>query len=599
MEKLKYKTNTYSYHQLKDRVLLPSFQRGFVWSKSKQTSFIDTLKRGLPIGMFLLHKKENSEKFNIIDGRQRMTTLIQFEKKAFEFYSIDDISDEQAVSFFDGSHELANIYFSVNEAGQKNYVKQYKEILFEIIFKRKLEEADYIKFELIEALIDRFPNVKNEKKYVQNHVIDYITNLVAFYDLSKITVPVIEFNGTLEEVVETFVNLNTKGTKLSKYDVFAAEWLEFEKTISDEEILSEVYNKYKEASNKGIEIEGFDSESVKRETKINIFEYAYAISKLLGKKCSKLVSISDNADDIDTLAFTILAGIFSIKNKDMRRLGETVYNSKIDLVDLKMKIIESTSKIELLLEKYLYAPTKDRTPFYVLSELQISSYIITWFKLNYSIIDNTIVKKNIDRNKSKGFDTSLDKHMLYDLLRGYWSGSGDSKLDELNETADESRYFFDVNPDNFRSVLDEWFEERKNKKSISKEVKFVLNYLFRKNYMAENKEFDLDHIIPQYKLESLKMESIDTNNPANLVYISMFDNRKKREDTYYQLVKRNQTVITLDTEELDKFMYPKNDEIRFVESKDEFTPENYDLFLKSRKNFLIKQFMKRLFNIYK
>lgn len=596
MEKLKYETNTYSYRQLKDRVSLPSFQRGFVWSKSKQTGFIDALKRGLPIGMFLLHKKENSDKFNIIDGRQRMTTLIQFEKKAFEFFSIDDVTDKQAESFFDGDHNMASIYYGVSEAGQKDFIKKYKELLYKFIYKRKLDEADNIKFELIDALIDRFPNI-GEKKYVQNHVKEYINNLIEFYDLSKITVPVIEFNGTLEEVVETFVNLNTKGTKLSKYDVFAAEWLEFEKIISDQEILNEVYNKYKEASNKGIEIEGFDSESVKRETKINIFEYAYAISKIIGKKCNKLVSISDNADDIDTLAFTILAGIFSIKNKDMRKLGEIVYNTKIDLVDLKEKILESTMKIQAILEQYLYAPTKDKTPFYVLSELQISSYIITWFRLNYSIIDNTIVKQNIDRNKSKGFAAYLDKHMLYDVLRGYWAGSGDSKLDELNESAYDSRYFSDVNSENFRSSLDEWFEERKNKKSISKEVKFVLNILFRKNYTTDNKEYDLDHIIPQNKLESLISDSVDTNNPANLVYISMFDNRRKREDTYYQLVNKNKTVIMLDTIQLDKFMYPNNDEIRFVESKDEFTVENYNLFLKSRKNFLINQFMKRLFNI--
>lgn len=596
MEKLKYETNTYTYRQLKDRVTLPTYQRGFVWSKSKQTAFVDTLKRGLPIGMFLLHKRENSDKFNIIDGRQRMTTLIQFEKKAFEFFSIDDITDDQAVKFFDGEHYIADVYYRIDEVGQKEYVKRYKETLYKTIYKRQLPEVNDIRFELVDNLSDAFPNI-NDKKYIQRHVNDYINNLVEFYDLSKITVPVIEFNGTAEEVVETFVNLNTKGTKLSKYDVFAAEWLEYEKTLSDPEILNEVYNKYKEASDKGIEIEGFDSESVKRETKINIFEYAYAISKILGKRCGKLVSISDNADDIDTLAFTILAGIFSIKNKDMKRLGETVYNSKIDLVDLKDKIIESTSKIEEILSPYLTAPTKDKSPFNALSELQISSYIITWFKLNYSIIDNEIFKQNIDRNKSKGFDVYLNKHMIYDLLRGYWSGSGDSKLDELNEQAADSRYFTDISAENFRSALTEWFDERKNKKSISKEVKFVLNYIFRKNYNVDNKEFDLDHIIPQFRLSNLKIEEIDTNHPANLVYISMFDNRKKREDTYYQLLARNKTIIKLDEDELNKFMYPKHEEIRFVESKESFTIENYNLFLNSRKNFLIAKFMKRLFNI--
>jgi hypothetical protein len=417
--------------------------------------------------------------------------------------------------------------------------------------------------------------------------------------LSNISVPVIEFQGSIDDVVETFVNLNTKGTKLSKYDVFAAEWLDFEKTITDPEIISEVYNKYSEAAAKGIEIEGFDSENVKTQETINIFEYAYAVSKILGKKCSRLVSTSDSADDIDTLAFTILAGVFSVKNKDMRLLGELVYNSEIDLIDLKSILIESTKKIEDLLKNYLVAPTKEKSRYGVLSELQISSYIITWFKLNYVIQDNKIIKQNLDKYKIKGFEAYLNKHMIYDVLRGFWAGSGDSKLDELNENFEDSRYFNDISPEKFRTVIDEWFDERKNKKSISKEVKFVLNYLFIKKYNPQdNGLFDLDHIVPQANLMKINVSDIDINNPANLVYISMFDNRKKREDTYYQLVSRNKTSIKLDDIELEKYMYPRREELRFVESKDTFTEDAYNQFLSNRKEIIIKEFMRRLFNIH-
>lgn len=598
MEELKYKINTYKYSELSKKVSLPKFQRGFVWPKSKQLSFIDTLKRGLPIGMFLLHKRENLDKFSIIDGRQRMTTLIQFEEKAFEFFSIDDISDNEAIGFFDKDHDAANIYYQISETGRYDYVRLYKELVYKVIYKKKISDADSIKFDLVDSLLESFTFVKN-KNYVRQHVTDYINRLLSFYDLSNITVPVIEFQGSIDDVVETFVNLNTKGTKLSKYDVFAAEWLDFEKTITDPEIISEVYNKYSEAAAKGIEIEGFDSENVKTQETINIFEYAYAVSKILGKKCSRLVSTSDSADDIDTLAFTILAGVFSVKNKDMRLLGELVYNSEIDLIDLKSILIESTKKIEDLLKNYLVAPTKDKSRYGVLSELQISSYIITWFKLNYVIQDNKIIKQNLDKYKIKGFEAYLNKHMIYDVLRGFWAGSGDSKLDELNENFEDSRYFNDISPEKFRTVIDEWFDERKNKKSISKEVKFVLNYLFIKKYNPQdNGLFDLDHIVPQANLMKINVSDIDINNPANLVYISMFDNRKKREDTYYQLVSRNKTSIKLDDIELEKYMYPRREELRFVESKDTFTEDAYNQFLSNRKEIIIKEFMKRLFNIH-
>jgi uncharacterized protein with ParB-like and HNH nuclease domain len=573
MEVLKYKIATYKYTEIKDRVSLPKFQRGFVWPKKKQDAFVTTLKKGLPIGMFLLHKIDGSDKFSIIDGRQRMTTLISFENKAFEYFNLDDISDEEAYQFFDKDPEAANIFHRINEAGKTEYIKKYKDVIYKCVYRKKINDSDSIKFDLVDELASAFSFIA-DKKYIREHVALYVNELISFYDLSRISVPVIEFTGTLDEVVETFVNLNTKGTKLSKYDVFAAEWLEFQKTISDSEIISEVYNKYSEAAEKGIEIEGFDSENIKTTETINIFEYAYAISKILGKKCKLLVSISENADDIDTLAFTILAGVFSIKNKDMRQLGEKVYDSNIDLVHLKSIIVESTRKIEDILQKYLAAPTKDRTRFGVLSELQISSYIITWYKLNYLIQDGKINRTNFNKNKIKGFETYLHKHMLYDVLRGFWSGSGDSKLDELNENIDNSRYFDDISSDNFRTALDEWFEERKNKGTVSKEVKFVLNYLFVKVYQPQDGgAYDLDHIVPQANLSKLNLSDIDINNPANLVYISRFDNRKKREDTYYQLVTRNKTSIEINQSELDRYLYPRREEIRFVESQEDFTKQ--------------------------
>jgi hypothetical protein len=45
-------------------------------------------------------------------------------------------------------------------------------------------------------------------------------------------------------------------------------------------------------------------------------------------------------------------------------------------------------------------------------------------------------------------------------------------------------------------------------------------------------------------------------------------------------------------------MYPRREELRFVESKDTFTEDAYNQFLSNRKEIIIKEFMRRLFNIH-
>ena len=55
--------------------VVPPYQRGYVWSEKQKEQFIDTLKRGLPFGTILLYRDEKENKYQIIDGLQRCTTM--------------------------------------------------------------------------------------------------------------------------------------------------------------------------------------------------------------------------------------------------------------------------------------------------------------------------------------------------------------------------------------------------------------------------------------------------------------------------------------------------------------------------------------------
>jgi uncharacterized protein with ParB-like and HNH nuclease domain len=52
-----------------------------VWTKSRQQGLIDSIFKGCPIPAIVLAKKkrdDGSEYFNVIDGKQRLTTVRRF-----------------------------------------------------------------------------------------------------------------------------------------------------------------------------------------------------------------------------------------------------------------------------------------------------------------------------------------------------------------------------------------------------------------------------------------------------------------------------------------------------------------------------------------
>jgi uncharacterized protein with ParB-like and HNH nuclease domain len=65
-------------------IYAPKFQRNFVWNISKASKFIESLLLGLPVpGIFLLND-EKTQKFLIIDGLQRLTSLSSFLNNKFD-----------------------------------------------------------------------------------------------------------------------------------------------------------------------------------------------------------------------------------------------------------------------------------------------------------------------------------------------------------------------------------------------------------------------------------------------------------------------------------------------------------------------------------
>lgn len=65
-------------------IAIPPFQRGYVWSLNKASRFIESLLLGLPVPGIFLYREEGTNRLIVIDGNQRLTTLLYYYQGIFK-----------------------------------------------------------------------------------------------------------------------------------------------------------------------------------------------------------------------------------------------------------------------------------------------------------------------------------------------------------------------------------------------------------------------------------------------------------------------------------------------------------------------------------
>ncbi len=600
MATLKYDVDRKLYTQLKDKITAPKFQRNFVWKKKARRELIQSIKQGLPIGSFLLQKLSDG-KYNIIDGRQRFSTLLDYEYNRYEYIEESDIGEQKIVNLLLEVPSIAKHYQSFNDSAKHDIIKKIKNVAIKQLKTKNTEKSDVV-YEIIEEVKTRFPNIGSDAKKLYSAVNNFYDEIWQILDTTNIVLPCIIFNenATDDEIVTTFINLNSKGTKLSKYDLYSASWQNDIIVVNDEQIIEKVISKYKDSleNNQKIETQNFNETEIRNSKEINVFEYAYALSKLIGEAChNKMYQVKD-ASEVDSLGFSILASILNVNSKNMVGLSKKLVDSHIDCAKLKDKIIACTLDVQKELDWYFTTPDGKNIRAHSLN--QLVSYIVTVFKAKFVIEDDgRILENHYHKNRLKDFERNLPMWYLYDIIRGYWAGSGDTKLDGLVMMSDiyESRYFTKVSSESFKNAIYDWITEENAEKNatVKPETKLFINYIIKKNCSEPHKNMDIEHIIPQARLDSLSVKErgiVGISSPANLTFLPSFDNRSKREKTYYELIEsKDATALTYDKELLEKYLYPEHTEIKFIESQSDFTVTNFNRFKKDRANTLINMFV--------
>lgn len=590
--KCKYKPDTMMYNSLKDDVIIPKFQRGLVWSKNMKKDLIETIRLGYPFGTLLLFEQRNGDKsqFQLVDGLQRFTTLRDYENNKFDYIEIDNYAEDEI---------NAIITISARDG-------------YEIPPKLRNEMKSFLINSFKSHSTENINNISICTEFCQKFSIDnigiyseiakqleiIIKKIDKEIDLNTLKIPIVIFNGERDELPDIYDKINSHGTKLSKYEIFAAVWHDNVYELDDDEILSKVDQKYEDIiETTGVTVSNYENGSILETKKINLFEYAYAIGKLIRDKCPKLFAgAATDISTIDSIGFALLTVCVNGSIKKMNTLPTFFNNTnEANMINLKEKIISCTILTNDILINYINTIDGKNTTKYI--ESQIVSIIGTFFHIKY-YIDNTlnILPRDGSMRLERKFRKFMPKHYLYDIIKDYWAGSGDTKIQDLLSTEiNKNKYLEDISDDNWRAVLWEWAsnQEKKVSKNVVIKNKLFLNYILQLSVSRAkyaNIKFDIEHIVPMARLTS-QFTNGSFSALGNLCYFPQLENRQKKDLTLFEYNDCQSTLTKIDKQTLEDFSYAERGELEFIKQRNTFTEDGYQKFLHDRHNYLIEKFI--------
>ena len=115
-------------------IVIPKFQRNFIWSKAKQKALIESILLGIPLPSIVLVEDTETDEMMLVDGLQRMKTLEHFTNDEFdvgvlEAQSIAPLSGKKFSQFPD---QYQNIITACTMAYTEIEGMNDREVLYEL-----------------------------------------------------------------------------------------------------------------------------------------------------------------------------------------------------------------------------------------------------------------------------------------------------------------------------------------------------------------------------------------------------------------------------------------------------------------------------------
>lgn len=572
-------------------IVVPMFQRGKRWKADQETTFIDSLKKGYPVGTMLFYKRveNNQEVYTLVDGLQRGNTIKKYMTSPTKYFSDNAIPVEVS----DGVFEVLCLHGS-----EKDIKNKVRESIIEAI--SKFQSVDEIEtYDVAKSIITKLPTNNQD---IVDSVVSILKPFLKQYkdtykELSKSSIPVIVYSGDEDSLPLIFDRINSQGTPLTQYEVYAASWpLDKKFEISNERIIEKVMNKYDSLADDEYSIYGYDRDRLRLSKTVSAFEYLFGLGKHLNDDYKFLHFEKDEAaDKINPMAFELVNACINEGRDGIK----TLYN-EILTIDVKLfekRLIEAVKFVEKIIAPITRFKGNTRSSNSLLySKFQILSMIACTFREKYDSSDMTVVRKTWNTNKAI-LEKNMVQHFVYDIITDEWSNGGTNKI---HSVAKPNKYMKEIPKAAWESALNGWFEQENMRNEKSKVATatnadlVILNCIYLSTFTALDQlsieKFDVEHIAPRDQMKDLieacKDEGLPISSIGNLCYLPEYVNRSKKKKNFYQDTKYLNKINLFDVE--NKYSFTNKEDLEWMDMP--YRKGDYEQLKEFYMDFLKKRF---------
>lgn len=504
-----------------DRITLPKFQRGFVWNKTKKTSFIQTLHDGFPFGALLVYPETSDadSKLVLLDGQQRLSTILQYQHDQIPFWKPLNFDKYQSC--------LTSINSMLDEE------HQVTEETFDRLLTNKIDVADWAD--------EVAPSDAARRKDLRDKIKELQTEIAQFVDLNELGILAIKFTGSRDRIADVFANLNKGGMPLQKYEVFSAAWSNTEIHLLQagesanglqDKILEYVKSYYSSMETKAeFELNDFSEDELSKSRVITLSEFAVALGAFVHELLPSLVG--DTLSTQNEIGYGLLGIATGTDNRKLSTL-----NSKVDLINDELQLIlEKASRICVDLNgifskllNQIIAGKKDTYVPGLTSSFKTLSYFASLWNLEESSEEYRTTLKNIP------------SYYVFDFWSRSWTSHGDQRLIDYYPKYGKRNYLQRLTLGQLLDAYAQWASDNTPGINFSKEVKALTTIHSNQSYLSSvlphGESFELEHIIAKKLInaaENDRERRIFAGSLGNCMYLPRQDNNKKKEKNLYDV----------------------------------------------------------------
>lgn len=523
-------------HKDNKRICVPMFQRGKCWNEKQQRKFIDSLIKGFPVGTMLFYEtfEDGRQTYILVDGLQRGNSIKKYMNNPTEFFYDRNVSEDFCQSVL----QIVNANVPENYATVRVLLTEF------IKAQQNFKNLQY--YQPAKEIAERFSAGVAPIGDLIDVIAKFFDERQSLYEQIALTIiPVIVYHGEEENLPEIFDRINSQGTPLDQYEVYAAAWpVNRRFKVSNVNIVEYVMKKYDAFIEDGFVIHGYNRETMRFSKEVSAFEYLFGLGKHLVSKYDILSfqkSLSD--DTVNPLGFELVNACLNDTDR-IRTLYSNIYDI-LDIDEFEKALYEAIDFVADSISPIIRFKGNSRSGTKLMhSKYQVLSMISTTFKemfpeQNYSVVSNKWDDEKFSIAKN------LRLYYVYDILTNYWSEGGTGKI---HSAAKPNRYAVEISPRAWRTALDGFYDKsmfRTENKQIANpksEEYVLLNCIYLNTFTAMDQlsvnKFDVEHIAPKDQMKKLIAATGGAGLPissiANLCYLPEYVNRSKKDRNFYQ-----------------------------------------------------------------